>query len=138
MKENRRAHAHRVKSAQQPVAPVAAPWPPSWLAESPGPSTTASASPLVGLRGWRLPDGVVICACCHTRPDGAIAVELTERHGVLSWVEPAPAEQPPAPDPPPSPDPTEPVASLAAEVAVPDDGVPRWLACATNDDKEQP
>jgi len=137
MKGSIQAHTRIDKSVQQPVAPVAVPWPPSWLGKgAQAPRTSRGvADAVMGARGWRLTSGIVICACCHPEPEGAVAVELAERRGDLAWVEPAPAEQPPAPDPTPAPEPAHSDADPAAVVAIPDDGLPRWMP--TSDENQE-
>ena len=80
-------------NAVQHVAPVAAPsppaWPPAWLAAltSPpdGPQKVNPTAPR--LRGWRLPNGVVVCRCCCPKPADAVPVVLADGDGGPQWVE---------------------------------------------------
>ena len=75
------------------VAPVAEPcpptWPPAWLAalspppETPRPVNLASLK----LRGWRLPNGVVVWRHRCPRPPEAVPVLLADGESGPAWVE---------------------------------------------------
>ena len=93
-KEKEKKQSNSMRNGEQHVAPVAAPWPPPWLAalsstecrSTPGAEGNRSDTALsCQPRGWRLLSGIVLCAQCHPRPDDAEAVLLIEQGG-LQWV----------------------------------------------------
>ena len=89
-------------------------WPPAWLAALNSPATARQMP--AGLRGWRLPNGVVVCRRCCPRPADAVPVVLADCEDGPQWVEES------APTPCPA------TASLkAAPLPEPPSKDPQWL-----------
>ena len=79
-------------NSSQHVAPVAASWPPPWLAAlSPADAALIDAGPAMSDRphdrGWRLPSGTVLCSACHARPANAVPVVLTYAGSDPQWID---------------------------------------------------
>jgi len=119
--------ANMDQNAVQHVAPVAAvadpsppTWPPAWLAAltSPptGPQKVNPAAPR--LRGWRLPNGVIVCRYCCPKPADAVPVVLTDGDDGPQWVDE------PVALPTPSPATTSPKAAPLPEQL---SNEPQWL-----------
>jgi hypothetical protein len=85
----------KAENSEKPVTPVAPPslpiWPPPWLATtSPAAVTvngTITANTFERAKGWLLPCGTVICACCFPRPAGAVSVVLGGDASNPGWIE---------------------------------------------------
>ena len=101
MKQKKETEIHSYKANMDcnavqlvaPVAGVAAPasstWPPAWLAAlNPPPDAPRQVNlAALRLRGWRLPNGVVVCRCCCPKPAVAVPVVLADGDDGPQWIE---------------------------------------------------
>ena len=99
------------------VVPVAATWPPAWLAALNSPPEGRQKVNPTGPRlyGWRLPNGTVVCRCCCPKPADSVPVVLADGDDGPQWVD----------EPTVTPSPT--ATSKAAAVPQPPSGEPQWL-----------
>ena len=136
MKQKKETEIHSYKAnmdrnAVQHVAPVAAPappsWPPPWLAALSPPADAPRQVNLASLRlrGWRLPNGVVVCRCCCPKPAGAVPVVLADGDGGPQWVEEPTANLGPSTTSPEAP--TLPQTALTTPEPQQPSNDPQWL-----------
>ena len=85
-------HSYKVNKSYDAVprvAPCCGPWPPAWLAAlNPPPDAPQQVNlAALRLRGWRFPNGVVVCRGCCRKPTDAVSVLLTDGDDGPEWVE---------------------------------------------------
>lgn len=69
------------------AAPAAQQWPPGWLELPCSPTVPPRPTVPPAMRGWRLPNGTVVCAGCQPQPPGSTPVTLRDCGGGPVWVD---------------------------------------------------
>jgi hypothetical protein len=141
-KKKNNKQIHTGSCGPQPVASVAAPWPPPWLADPPPVKPRPEDSegpPAINTgprpsRGWKMPSGTVLCAVCHPQPNDAGRVVLAGQGEDLHWVKVTDSpvftehspEDPALPQDQQNPNPAASLPEDASEQQLPKNGKPQW------------